>query len=204
MRSGRGVTLREECPSAALLDSYHPRMRLPVFERLFRRSVMPPPQPPAGGDDAATRERRLAERLLEDESLRGSLDDATWQPIQDWILAAATRAAAAASGLDDAAAEPVLNQAQVALRNVAATLVHALEAGPGTPDLATRLEPLHHHARPPLVERAHTRRVHAALRQVARQLGAERVDPPTAAARLVAAFQARAGAPAPPAHGPDV
>jgi hypothetical protein len=146
----------------------------------------------------------ISERLLEDESLRGSLDDATWQPIQDWILAAATRAAAATSGLDDAAAEPVLNQAQVALRNVAATLVHALEAGPGTPDLATRLEPLHHHARPPLVERAHTRRVHAALRQVARQLGAERVDPPTAAARLVAAFQARAGAPAPPAHGPDV
>lgn len=71
----------------------------------------------------AARERRLAERLLEDERLRRGLDDETWQPIQDWLLQGATLAAAATSGLSDAAADDVLDQASRVLRELARLLV---------------------------------------------------------------------------------
>jgi hypothetical protein len=59
----------------------------------------------------ADRERSLAERWLEDESLHGDLDDQTWQPIQDWLLAVATRVATATAGQDDAAAQALLDRA---------------------------------------------------------------------------------------------
>lgn len=41
--------------------------------------------------------RRIAEPLLEDERLRGDLDDAAFQPLLDWALAAAERCAARAA-----------------------------------------------------------------------------------------------------------
>ncbi len=77
------------------------------------------------------REERLAERLLDDEALRGSLDDATFQPIQDWLLVEAARLAASTDGLDDATAAPLLDRGLRTLREAARTRVAALE-GTGT------------------------------------------------------------------------
>ena len=66
-----------------------------IFERvgaigrlLIQRGDRPAaPAPAPSGSRVADRERRIAERLLEDEALRGDLDDATWQPVQGWLLA---------------------------------------------------------------------------------------------------------------------
>jgi hypothetical protein len=146
-----------------------------------------------GADAIAARERTLAERLLEDEALRGDLDDATWQPIQDWMLVQAHRIAAATTGMDDAAAQPVLDNGQAALRQVATTLADALAAGTTSPNFAQRIEPLHKQVRPPLVDAARARRVHAALRAVVSELVAQQVDSATAAARLAAVFRTGAG-----------
>lgn len=148
---------------------------------------------PAAGADArvAERERRLAERLLERESLRGALDDATWQPIQDWLLRTAGRLAAATAGLDEPAAEPALDRGEAALMEVAAILASALDLDAGTtgPALAQRLEPLPRALVPPLVDARHARAVHARLRAATRQLAARPEPAPTAAARLVAALE---------------
>lgn len=77
----------------------------------------------------AARERRLAERLLEDERLRGDLDDEAWQPIQDWLLQGAALVAAATSGLDDATANDVLDEASRVLRQLAWLLVDPPDGG---------------------------------------------------------------------------
>ena len=111
-------------------------MRIPLLGRLWRRNDRQRPEesaPPAArqaSQSVAIRERRLAERLLEDEALRGDLDDATWQPIQDWLLAEAARLATATEGLDDAAAAAVLDRAQVTLRARARERVAELEGRP--------------------------------------------------------------------------
>ena len=170
----------------------------PMLDRLLRR-VRRPPAAPAGlsppdteaaAETAAERARRLVEGLLEDERLRGDLDDATWQPIQDWLLRAAERVAAATAGRDDAAAQPSLDAGRATLREMATTLADALGAGTGAADFAARLEPLHHLLRPPLVKSQRARLAHAALRDAAMALAASGADGPAAAAQLVAALEA--------------
>ena len=42
------------------------------------------------GCPGARREQRLAERFLENEALRGDLDDADLAAVQDWLLAASS------------------------------------------------------------------------------------------------------------------
>ena len=170
-----------------------------MLQELFRRFRATPLPSGKAPDPLASREQRLAERLLEDEALRDDLDDATWQPIQDWLLAAVRRVASSTVALDDAAAQPVLDDGQARLRSVVTTLTDALTAGPGAGDFARRLEPLHGELQPPIVEAERARRVHAALRSAARELAAERADPATAAARLAGALDAGASVPVPPA-----
>ena len=170
-----------------------------MLQELFRRFRRTPPASDQAVDPLASRGQRLAERLLEDEALRDDLDDATWQPIQDWLLAVVRRVAASTVGLDDAAAQPVLDDAQARLRSAVTTLTDALGAGPGAGDFAQRLEPLHGELQPPIVEAARARRVHAALRSAARELAAEGADPASAAARLVGALDAGASVATPSA-----
>jgi len=170
-----------------------------VLQELFRRFRRTPPASGQAADPVASREQRLAERLLEDEALRDDLDDATWQPIQDWLLAVVRRVASSTVGLDDAAAQPVLDDGQARLRSAVTTLADALGAGTGAGDFAQRLEPLHGELQPPIVEAAQARRMHAALRSAARELAAERADSATASARLIGALDARDGADQPPA-----
>jgi len=169
-----------------------------VLQELFRRFRRTPPASGQAADPVASREQRLAERLLEDEALRDDLDDATWQPIQDWLLAVVRRVAASTAGLDDAAAQPILDAGQARLRSAVTTLTDALGAGPGG-DFAQRLEPLHGELQPPIVEPAQARRVHAALRSAARELAAERTEPAAAAVRLAGALDAGASVSTPSA-----
>jgi hypothetical protein len=138
----------------------------------------------------ADRERSLAERWLEDESLRGDLDDQTWQPIQDWLLAVAARVAAATAGQDDATAQPLLDRAHAAGAALARTLAEALGPGASPADLGRHLEPLHHEVQSPVVEPDRAPRVHAALRAAVAGLSQGTMDTPTMAARLTAALDA--------------
>lgn len=96
----------------------------------------PPPAPdPLLADPAVdAREKRLAEWLLEDERLRGDLDDDTWQPIQDWLLVEARRLAAETAGLSEEQADAALARAREDLRGAAFTLVDA--AAPRSEDAA--------------------------------------------------------------------
>lgn len=132
------------------------------------------------------RERRLAERFLEDEALRGDLDDATWQPLQDWLLTVITRLAASTKGLGDDAAQPLLDAGQARLRPIVAELAEALSDGTGEPKFAERLAAVAERLQPPLVEPADAAATAAALRAAAEELASAQADGPTAAGRLVA------------------
>lgn len=143
------------------------------------------PSPPV-----AARERALAERLLEDETLRGDLDDATWAPIQAWLLRVAHRVATGTLRLDDAAAQPVLDQAWRVLKALTGALAEALAVGTGSAEFASRVDSLMPHLQPPVVDAAAAPQTREALRQAVRQLTAARADSPTAAARLVRALEA--------------
>lgn len=91
----------------------------------------------------AAREQGLAERFLEDERLRGVLDDATWQPLQDWLLRAAHTVAAATADLNDALAEELLDEGSSQAREIARVLADLLGDGevPGPYDLEDLLHP---------------------------------------------------------------
>lgn len=67
---------------------------------------------PNGDAQAATvaaRQERAAERLLEDERLRGDLTDDEFQPLLDWALAASDGLAARTAGLSDDEADRMLD-----------------------------------------------------------------------------------------------
>jgi hypothetical protein len=132
------------------------------------------------------REQRLAERFLEDEALRAGLDDATWQPLQDWLLVVITRLAASTRSLGDDAAQPTLDAGQARLRQVVAELAEVLSDGTGSPKFAERLAAVAERLQPPLVEPADAAATIAALRAAADELASTRADGPTAAGRLVA------------------
>ena len=59
---------------------------------------------PAPDDAVARRQERAAERLLEDERLRGSMTDDEFKPLLEWALATVDRVAAATAGEPDAVA----------------------------------------------------------------------------------------------------
>jgi hypothetical protein len=146
------------------------------------------PQPPS--EPGADRARSLAERWLEDESLRDDLDDQTWQPIQDWLLAVAARVGSATAGQDDATAQPLLDQAQVVGTALARTLAGILGRGVSSNDLGQYLEPLRGELRAPIVEPDRAITVQAAVQATLVELRHTSADGPTRAARLTAALDA--------------
>jgi hypothetical protein len=173
--------------------------RSAIFDRLRQRLPFsrgrPTPTPShaptvSPGSSVADRARSLAERWLEDESLRGDLDDHTWQPIQDWLLAVASRVATATAGQDNTTAQPLLDQAQAVGTALARTLATALGPGVSPADLGRHLEPLQHELRSPIVEPDRAPRVNAALRAAVAELSHSPSDGPTMAARLTAALDA--------------
>src|SRR5215207_4883523 len=100
-----------------------------VPDRRTRRVRRDSAESPEAAGLVLSRERRLAERFLEDEALRGDLDDATWQPLQGWLLAVIRRLAASTEGLGDDAAQPILDAGQARLRPVVAELADVLSDG---------------------------------------------------------------------------
>jgi hypothetical protein len=101
-----------------------------MFER-FRSWLRPdrPTQTPPAVETPATSdvESQIAERLLEDESLRGDLDDDTWQPLQDAMLKLAHGYVSQLSPQVDAAA--AVDEGHAALRQLGQCLVAAIESG---------------------------------------------------------------------------
>ncbi len=136
----------------------------------------------------AQRERRLAERFLEDEALRRGLDDATWQPIQDWLLLAVGRLAATTRGLDESAAQTLLDRGQQDLRRLTLTLAAAVERSTSPAQRSQLIRELAADARPSFVDPAAAARLAERLAAADRHLAARPADPATAARLLVAAL----------------
>lgn len=115
------------------------------------------PAEPAGGSHnaavVASRQERAAERLLEDERLRGDLTDDEFQPLLDWALAASDALAAGTTGLPDheadTAIEAGLGQIKDGVRTAGAAIAAMLDAGAETRD--AELARLAELAAPPLV-----------------------------------------------------
>jgi len=169
---------------------------LAFLRRATRRFRAAEPLPVETPDPVAGRERALAERLLEDEALRRDLEDASWQPLQDWLLRAAARLAESTRGLDDAAAQPVLGRGASAVRSAATTLA-AVAAGGAQAPAAPELEQVVAALPTAVLDPGRADAARAALRALASSLPRRSADPATLTRQLVAALDA--GAPAPPA-----
>ena len=179
---------------------YHPGMRLASLQALFplrrrtRAAAAGDAVDDAPEESVDVRERRLAERLLEDERLRGDLDDATWQPIQDWLLVTAGRLARGTQGLTNRVADERLNLGRRALKETAQVIHAALAADADrsrTGALLGELTPL---LVPAVVPARQAPARDARLRQAGERIQAEALNSPAAAACIVAALAAFADA----------
>lgn len=88
------------------------------------------------------RQERAAERLLEDESLRGDLADEEYQPLLDWALATSDQVVARTATPSDAEADVVVDAALGQLREVVRSAARAITAmlddGPAARDAELR------------------------------------------------------------------
>lgn len=86
----------------------------------------------------ASRQERAAERLLEDERLRGDLTDDEFQPLLDWALVASDALVAGTAGLPDHEADTVvdggLGQIKDGVRTAGAAVTAMLDAGTAARD----------------------------------------------------------------------
>jgi hypothetical protein len=138
------------------------------------------------------RTERLAERLVEDEALRGSLEDAAWQPIQDWALELLGDLARRTKDLDDAQAASVLDRAYASLRQAIGALADIIEHGPDSSEVSKPMETLRATLKPPLVD-ARTGSVLAdRAAAAAARLKADRATSAHAANRLISALRGSA------------
>ena len=108
---------------------------------------------PASEDVVASRQQRAAERLLEDERLRGSMTDEELEPLFEWALATVDRVAAATAAEASAPADEQIERALAAVRRAFAAVERVLalaSEGKGSElrDVAQRLAAV---ATPPLV-----------------------------------------------------
>jgi hypothetical protein len=138
------------------------------------------------------RTERLAERLLEDETLRGNLEDMAWQPIQDWALEILGDLARRTKDLDDPEAAPVLDRAYSSLRQAIGALADIAEHGPESSEVSKPMETLRATLVPPLMD-ARTGSVRAdRAAAVAARLKADRATSAHAANRLISALRGSA------------
>ena len=175
----RRALWRQSAPGNLTLDAGPPASSAGAAELIrsteSRRGVdMVDLQGPNPHDPVASRQRRAAERLLEDEQLRGSMTDEELNPLLEWALATVDRVAAATAGESDAVADERIERAVATIRRVfaAADRVLALAARRTGKDLNTEVQSLIDAATPPLVppdEVASRRaRITAALDQISR------------------------------------
>ncbi len=126
--------------------------------------------------------RRIAERLLEDESLRGDLDDASWQVVQDWLLRVLERAQASALSAAD------VTSVEGELRSVGRAVVETVEAAADGGDATASAANLGQLLGSLLFDRSNKARASRALASAARALRARPAPPAEAARQLVAAL----------------
>jgi hypothetical protein len=98
-----------------------PALPAPAPPTCPEEPLPPDPQPP-GGDVVASRQEWAAERLLEDERLRGDLTDDEYQPLLDWALAVVDRVAEAGAQESEAVATERLEATLDAIRGVIGAL----------------------------------------------------------------------------------
>ena len=142
------ASLRDAAPSDAVqAESHSPSVS---------QGVAAPGAPPWLEADSATvaaRQERMAERLLEDERLRGDLTDDEFRPLLDWALAASDTLAARTARLADDRADALLDAGLGQIKDVVlaagAAVAAMLEAGAGARD--SELARLAELVRPPLV-----------------------------------------------------
>jgi hypothetical protein len=85
-----------------------------------------------------SRRERAAGRVLDDERLRGPLEDDVFEPLQAWALAWVDAYALATAGLDDQVAEPALDAGLAWVRSQVAALVALLGEWDALPPRARR------------------------------------------------------------------
>jgi len=89
---------------------------------------------PPLSDSVSARQERAAERLLEDESLRGDVTSEQLQPLLDWALEVSVRIIACTGAMTDAEAQAATDAGLARLRLVvqaaARAIVAMLDAGP--------------------------------------------------------------------------
>jgi hypothetical protein len=135
------------------------------------------------------RTERLAERLMEDETLRGNLEDAAWQPIQDWALEILGDLARRTKDLDDAQAAPVLDRAYASLRQAIGALADITEHGPDSSEVSKPMETLRATLVPPLVDVDTGSVLADRAAAVAARLEADRATSAHVANRLISALR---------------
>ena len=104
-----------------LFGGGRPALPAPAPPTCPERSVPAGPEP-TGGDVVASRQEWAAERLLEDERLRGDLTDDEYQPLLDWALAVVDRVAEAGVEESEAVATERLEATLDAIRDVVGAL----------------------------------------------------------------------------------
>ncbi len=162
-----------------------PRPRLPDLplhqkaEAAPEPRLAPAPEPAAGSDTVATPlpaeegkeespeqfAERLSTRLVEDETLRGSLSDEEFQPLLDWALGRVGELARSGSTLPPAAAPARLRKAESQvlelLRLADLAIGERAEADPGL--VVSRFQMLDTLLAPPLLEQDAAGRARARL-----------------------------------------
>jgi hypothetical protein len=126
---------------------------------------------------------------LEDEALRGDLEDAAWQPIQDWAIERIADLARRANGLDDDEAVLMLESAYRSLRKVTVTLADLAALEPRSTEATERLEALRAALTPPLVDVGVGSRLVDLAAEAVASLQEEQATSANIASRLVSALR---------------
>ena len=92
----------------------------PAVDTSMRRQI--------GEETIASRQECAASRVLDDERLRGDLADDEYQPLLDWALAEADRAAVSTEALDDAEADAQIDRRLQVIREVVQAAAAAIVA----------------------------------------------------------------------------
>lgn len=142
------------------------------------RTELPHAAPPSEPDI----ETQLAERLLDDESLRGNLDDESWRPLQGLLLSLVKRYSANIDTTANVSAS--IDTGHRTFRDLGEALVFILEASPDDSQLEDAWTRLRNLLVAPVIGIPNVDATLANIRAIVADLAARRIDTPTAANAL--------------------
>ena len=150
--------------------------------------------PARRAEPAAEARERAAERLLEDERLRGNLTDDEFQPLLDWALAAVDGVAIQTSRASDDTAETRVDAAVAAVRQILVAIDRAIGEREllSRDEFAARLSEATDALAPPLVQNQALAAVRARVAEAVDRIADEKdeLDGPALTARLAEALAA--------------